>query len=330
MSDTFPTEGDFRGKHLVVTGGGSGIGAAVAIAAAERGAEVLVVGRRSGPLAETAETASGSAGRIVALPTDVTSADAVARVVERCRQLWTADSRCQVDGLVNAAGVARIGRTEDLTDEEFGAVLEINLTGSFRMSREIGKLMLASGRGSIVNIGSLTSVGGFPGRTAYAVSKHGVIGLTKALAAEWGASGIRVNAVVPGFVRTPMTDAAGRSGLLDFDAISRRTPLGRRGEPEEMVGPILFLLSEAASFVTGTSLVADGGWTAYVGPESSFAAARLAAERDLPGPERSASPGSGRASGTDEPWGQVRATHPTTESTLPVSRYPPARNGFDE
>jgi NAD(P)-dependent dehydrogenase (short-subunit alcohol dehydrogenase family) len=266
---------DLRGAHVVVTGGGTGIGAAVALGAAAAGADVLVVGRRTEPLEEVVAQSKGSAGRISALSGDVAVRATARAVVDHCADLWPGDPNGpRVDGLVNAAGVARIGPAEDLTDDEFAEVLEINLMGSFRMSREVGRLMLDAGRGSIVNIGSLTSIGGFPGRAAYAVSKHGVIGLTKALASEWGASGVRVNAVSPGFVRTPMTDSAGRRGLLDFDAIARRTPLRRRASTTEMVGPILFLLSDAASFVSGTELVADGGWTSYVGPENPFADAR--------------------------------------------------------
>jgi 3-oxoacyl-[acyl-carrier protein] reductase len=102
------------------------------------------------------------------------------------------------------------------------------------------------------------------------VSKHGVIGLTKALAAEWGSRGVRVNALIPGFVRTPMTEAAVARGVLDLDSIEAGTPAGRRAEPEEIVGPALFLLSDAAGFVTGDCLVADGGWTAYLGPVNRF------------------------------------------------------------
>ena len=238
-----------------------------------------MVGRRADALREIADAAPE--GRINTFPIDIGSATAGVEIVAHCRQLWTDATGFRIDGLVNAAGIARVGPSEELTDEQFEEVIGTNLTGSFRMSRDIGRVMLAAGRGSIVNIGSLTSIGGFAGRTAYAVSKHGVIGLTKALAAEWGASGVRVNAVSPGFVRTPMTDSAGRRGLLDFDLIESRTPLGRRADPNEMVGPILFLLSDAASFVTGVELIADGGWTAQVGPQNSFGARRMATEQDI-------------------------------------------------
>lgn len=252
---------DLAGKRIVVTGGGSGIGRSAALAAVAAGADVLVAGRREDMLAETCELGSAGAGTIKAHPVDVTDFDSVRSLVDTTVRRWP-----RVDGLINCAGVTLIGRAEELDDAALHRLLDINVAGSFRTSREFGGAMLERGSGSIVNIGSLTSVGGFPGRAAYTISKHAVVGLTKALAAEWGSRGVRVNAVVPGFVRTPMTEAAVARGVLDLAGIERRTPLGRRAEPSEMDGPVLFLLSDAASFVTGECLVADGGWTAYVGP----------------------------------------------------------------
>ena len=257
------------GSALLVTGGGTGIGRAVALAAARAGAEVTISGRRREVLDDTARAAAESGVALDVVTADVCDSASVTRLVTS-----VLDRRGRLDGVVNAAGIARFGPSEDLTDEEFSHVLDVNLVGAFRVSRAAGRAMLAAGRGSIVHIGSLTSLGGFAGRTAYTVSKHGVIGLTRTLAAEWGASGVRVNAVAPGFVRTPMTDLAIDRGVLDLAAIERRTPLGRRAEPAEMVGPVLFLLSDAASYVNGACLVADGGWTASVGPPSGFAAAR--------------------------------------------------------
>jgi 3-oxoacyl-[acyl-carrier protein] reductase len=255
-----------RGKHIIITGGGSGIGRAIALGAAAAGAQVAVAGRRADALRETRALAGARAGSVLARVADVTDPASIGDLAAECHRMWG-----RIDGLVNSAGIAQIGHAEQLADEDFEQVLAVNVTGSFRAARDVGRRMIADGGGSILNIGSLTSVGGFPGRAAYAVSKHAVIGLTKALAAEWGSRGVRVNALIPGFVRTPMTDAAVRRGLLDLAAITERTPLGRRAEPGEMVGPALFLLSDAAQFVTGECLVADGGWTAYVGPVSEFA-----------------------------------------------------------
>lgn len=265
-----------RGKHIIITGGGSGIGRAIALGALAAGAQVAVAGRRADALCETRELAGEHAGSVMARVADVTDAASIRDLAAACHRRWG-----RIDGLVNSAGIAQIGHAEQLADEEFQHVLAVNVTGSFRAARDVGRRMLADGGGSILNIGSLTSVGGFPGRAAYAVSKHAVIGLTKALAAEWGSRGVRVNALIPGFVRTPMTDNAVRRGLLDLAAITERTPLGRRAEPGEMVGPALFLLSDAAQFVTGECLVADGGWTACVGPVSDFA-------REPPGQARQA------------------------------------------
>lgn len=256
---------ELAAKHILITGGGSGIGRAVALGAARAGADVVVAGRRADALEQTRALAGDSAGRISTCPTDVTDPDSVRALVRYCDNRWP-----RIDGLVNCAGSTLIGHAEQLTDAELVDILDLNVVGSFRMCREVGRCMLADRGGSIVNIGSLTSVGGFPGRAAYTVSKHAVIGLTKALAAEWGSRGVRVNALVPGFVRTPMTDAAVARGVLDLAGIVARTPAGRRAEPEEMVGPVLFLLSDAASFVTGDCLVADGGWTAYVGPVNEY------------------------------------------------------------
>ncbi|MFC6083579.1 SDR family NAD(P)-dependent oxidoreductase [Sphaerisporangium aureirubrum] len=257
------------GSSLLVTGGGTGIGRAVALAAARHGARVTISGRRRDVLDDTARCAAADGLDVHAEVADVTDSASVDDLVAS-----VAARQGGLDGVVNAAGVARFGPSEDVTDEDFLHVIDVNLVGAFRVSRAAGRVMLPAGRGSIVHIGSLTSLGGFAGRTAYGVSKHGVIGLTRTLAAEWGATGVRVNAVAPGFVRTPMTDRAISRGVLNLDDIERRTPLARRAEPEEMTGPVLFLLSDTASFVNGDCLVADGGWTASVGPPTGFADAR--------------------------------------------------------
>jgi NAD(P)-dependent dehydrogenase (short-subunit alcohol dehydrogenase family) len=261
--------GGLTGSVLLVTGGGTGIGRAVALAGSRSGAHVTISGRRREVLEDAARAAHAEGLELNIEVADVTSSASVAELVES-----VVACHDRLDGVVNAAGIARSGPSEDVADEEFLHVLDVNLVGAFRVSRAAGRVMLAHGGGSIVHIGSLTSVGGFAGRAAYSVSKHGVVGLTRTLAAEWGASGVRVNTVAPGFVRTPMTDSAIERGVLDLEAIERRTPLGRRAEPEEMVGPILFLLSDAASYVSGSCLVVDGGWTASVGPPTDFAATR--------------------------------------------------------
>lgn len=265
---------EFSGANVLVTGGGTGIGRAVALALARRGAHVTVAGRRADALKDTCRIARLEELDVVGETVDVTETGSVSALVNSF-----VARRGKVDGLVNAAGVASNGPTESVSDEDFLKVLDINLAGAFRLSREVGTVMLAASSGSIVHVGSLTSVSGFAGRAAYSASKHGILGLVRSLAAEWGGSGVRVNAVAPGFVRTPMTDRAIDSGALDLAEIEHRTPLGRRAEPEEVVGPVLFLLSpSAAGFVTGACLMVDGGWTASVGLHSDLAAPRGVAD----------------------------------------------------
>jgi NAD(P)-dependent dehydrogenase (short-subunit alcohol dehydrogenase family) len=166
--------------------------------------------------------------------------------------------------------VHSLARSLELDDDELTAVVETNLIGAFRIAREAGRAMLDDGGGSIVTIASLASLGGFPGRAAYGISKAGVVSLTQTLGVEWADRGVRVNALVPGFIHTPMSDSLVERGALDLEALERRTPMGRRAEPEEMVGPAVFLLSDAASFVTGQCLVADGGWSAWMSPIDEY------------------------------------------------------------
>ncbi len=255
-------------RDVLVVGGGSGIGRAVALALAGEGARVTVAGRRQEELARTCELARSDLAEveIATQVLDVTDAVSLQRAVGS-----VLDRHGKLDGLVNASGVSGIGPAELVGDDEFARVLDVNLIGAFRLSREVGGAMLDAGSGSIVHLGSLTSTAGFAHRVAYSASKHGLIGLVRTLAIEWASRGVRVNAVCPGFVRTPMTDRAIGVGALEVAEIEARTPMGRRAEPQEMVGPVLFLLSPAASFVTGSCVTADGGWTASIGLSAAAA-----------------------------------------------------------
>ena len=250
------------GRKALVTGAGSGIGRAIALGLGEAGADIALSGRRPDPLAEVAEELSG---RGVAIPADVSDGERVVELISRARQELGG-----LDALVHAAGVHSLTRSAELGDDELDSVVETNLIGAFRVVREAGKAMLAGGGGAIVTIASLASLGGFPGRAAYALSKAGVVSLTQTLGVEWADRGVRVNALVPGFIHTPMSDSLVERGALDLEALERRTPMGRRAEPEEMVGPTVFLLSDAASFVTGQCLVADGGWSAWLSPVDEY------------------------------------------------------------
>jgi NAD(P)-dependent dehydrogenase (short-subunit alcohol dehydrogenase family) len=251
---------------IVVTGGGTGIGRAIALGAAETGARVVIAGRRPEPLDEVAQAAVATPGEISAVSADVAEDAQVSDLFEEAgRRLG------RITGLVNAAGTLSVAPSAELSVAEFQRILDVNLTGAFRVSRVAASHMASAGGGSIVHIASLTSFGAFPRRLAYGVSKAGVVALVKTLAVEWARLGIRVNALAPGFVRTPISDSLVERGVLDLDQLEARTPLGRRAEPSEIVGPALFLLSDAAAFVTGECLVADGGWRAWVGPVEELA-----------------------------------------------------------
>jgi NAD(P)-dependent dehydrogenase (short-subunit alcohol dehydrogenase family) len=253
------------GRRALVTGAGSGIGRAIAIGLGEAGAGVVLAGRRREPLEAVAaelETAGASAA---AVPTDVRSEEEVRALIAAANEHLGG-----IDAVVHAAGVHSLVRSAELDDEELVSVLESNLVGAFRVVREAGRAMLDGNGGAVVTIASLGAIGAFPGRIAYGISKAGVVAMTQTLGVEWADRGVRVNAVIPGFIRTPISDRLVEQGALDLEALKRRTPVGRRGEPEEMVGPAVFLLSDAAGFITGQCLVADGGWSAWLGPTDAY------------------------------------------------------------
>ena len=184
----------------------------------------------------------------------------------------------RIDALVNNAGIAEQNApTLEQTAEGFDRVLAVTLRGTFLVTQAVLATMLKQqrdtrgNRGAIVNLASVASLVGIPGRNAYSAAKAGVVGMTRALACEWAREGIRVNAVAPGYVRTAMVADLVQRGLVDGHAIASRTPLGRMAEPEEIADVITFLASPASSYVTGSVLSADGGWTAFGAPTSALA-----------------------------------------------------------
>ena len=168
----------------------------------------------------------------------------------------------RIDILLNNAGVSVNKPSLELTVDEWRRGIDINLNGSFICAQAAARRMVEQSSGVIVNIASMYGVVAAPQRAAYCASKAGVVALTKTLAVEWAAYGIRVNAIGPGYTLTALVEELGKDGRLDLDALRRRTPLGRLGTPEEIAQLALFLASDRAAFVTGHTLVADGGWTA--------------------------------------------------------------------
>ncbi|MFG3690232.1 SDR family NAD(P)-dependent oxidoreductase [Micromonospora sp. NPDC047740] len=255
--DQLPSwERSLADKVVWVTGAGRGLGRAIAAAVGRSGARLAVTARSAEQLATLGAELSDYPGEVRPFTADVSDAAAVREVAERIAEEWGT-----LDVLVNMAGISpTVVRSENLSDAAWHDVIDVNLSGTFYCCREAGRLMIASGGGSIVNVSSVHGSVGVPRMCAYAASKGGVEMLTKALAVEWADRGVRVNCLAPGYFRTAMTEPylASSQGAKVRAAI----PLGRVGETEELVGAALFLASDASSYVTGTTLLVDGGWTA--------------------------------------------------------------------
>jgi NAD(P)-dependent dehydrogenase (short-subunit alcohol dehydrogenase family) len=245
--DTFGLEG----RVVIITGASSGLGAAVAVAVAHAGADVVIGARRWEMLEVTAAAVEGIGRRAVVVPTDVTLVEDCQRLVQRATETFG-----RVDGLVNNAGAATAVPALQETPEQFRALLDLNLMGAYWTAQAAAAAMTSGG--SIVNVSSIIGLTSaeLP-QAAYATSKAGLLGLTRDLAAQWsGRRSIRVNALAPGFFESEMTDVC-RPGYLE--GLAARTPLGRIGRPEEIASVVVFLLSDAASFMTGSTVVVDGG-----------------------------------------------------------------------
>jgi NAD(P)-dependent dehydrogenase (short-subunit alcohol dehydrogenase family) len=250
-----PTTPSFRldGRRALVTGAGRGIGAAAAVALADAGAAVTLVSRSAQELQAVAVELRARGGRAEVLPLDVTDAAAVVREV---------GARAPFDILVNSAGTNRPALLADTRDEDLDAVLNLNVRATFFVCREVARGMVAAGRGgAIVTISSQMGHVGGPRRSVYCATKHAMEGMSKALAWELGPHGIRVNTLCPTFIETAMTaPMLAEPGFRDY--VCSRIALGRIGQPQDVMGAVVFLCSDAAALVTGSALMVDGGWTA--------------------------------------------------------------------
>ena len=250
---------DLTGKVAAVIGGGSGIGEAVAIGAAEAGATVACLDVNAEAAAAVAEKARAAGGRCDPGALDIRDADAVARTFDDIQNLYGS-----FDIVICTPSINVRKRIVDYADQELDRVLELNLKGNFNVVRAAGRIMTAERRGSIVLFSSIRSLSVEPGQSVYAVTKAGIVQLARGAACEFGPFGVRVNAVGPGVIDTPLTSPI-RNNPAWFNAYCAKSVFNRWGTAEEMVGPTLFLASDAASFVTGTILYADGGWLAQDG-----------------------------------------------------------------
>ena len=245
---------DFEGKVALITGAGTGMGAATAELLAERGARVALIGRREQPLREVEARIRAAGGQALVVPTDVGDAAAMAAAVAK-----TLGSFGGLHHAVNNAGVASEHfDLPDLPVDIWDRTLQVNLSAHFYALRVELPAIAKSGGGSVVNVSSVYGDRGLPFRSAYSASKHGIRGLTRSVARDWAARNIRINELQPGVIDTPMTNEQGKPG--EADAIVKTIPAQRLGQPREIATAIAFLLSDEASYITGAHLAVDGGF----------------------------------------------------------------------
>lgn len=243
-------------RTAVISGAADGIGWAMAQLFAENGYHVLLAdldGEKA--IARARSLGAGHLGAAI----DVTSAADAAAVAELADRHFE-----RIDVLVNNAGIAdRHLPTLEQDMEHFGRVLDVHLKGTFLMSRVFGARMIAGGGGAIVNIGSIAGTSGMPRRNAYGAAKAGIVSMTRAMACEWARDGVRINAIIPGYVETALVRALIEEKKIDVEKLRRRIPLAQLAQPRDIAEAALFLASKQARYITGTTLAVDGGWSAF-------------------------------------------------------------------
>ncbi len=249
---------DLSSKVAIVTGSGRGLGSAMARGLGTAGAAVVTCSRTLAEAEKTAAQIRDAGGRAIAVHTDTCDRASVENLVASAVGEFG-----HLDVLVNNAGIDRIEPAEDVSDEHLLTVAQTNLVGYFHCAQAAGRHMLAHGGGSIINISSIAGQVGIAGLTSYSVSKGGVDQMTRVMAVEWATRGVRVNAIAPGYFENIMVGADHEHDRPDKQQqVLTFTPMARRGHPDELIGPVVFLASDAASYVTGAVLYVDGGYTA--------------------------------------------------------------------
>lgn len=244
---------DIGGRVILVAGGAGGLGAPMAKALVQRGARLLIADIDERAAAAIAKEIGGEARATAIEVTDAASCEAAVRLAV---STWG-----RLDGLMNATGIYRVGRVlDELDDEAWDLTIDVNVTGAFRLARAAGRVMVEQRAGSIVTLASVSSLVANPRYAAYAASKAAVANLTRVLALEWASAGVRVNAIGPAVIPTPLSKSI-IGDRQSREAALARIPLGRFGTPEDLIGAAVFLLSPASAFVTGQILYVDGGRT---------------------------------------------------------------------
>jgi 3-oxoacyl-[acyl-carrier protein] reductase len=245
------------GRVAIVTGSSSGIGRAIAGELARRGMSVVVTSRSPERAQATAAAIEQEGGTALGLAAELTEPHAPGALVERSLEAFGC-----LDALVNNAGAGQVAASETLALADWQRIIDLDLSAPFRCAQAAARPMLAAGRGVIVNVSSLLGHLGLARRAAYGAAKHGLEGLTKTLAVEWARRGVRVVSVAPAYVATELLAGTSKAGGFTLEEVAHRTPLGRLAEPEEVARVVAFLVSDDASYVTGSSVLVDGGWVA--------------------------------------------------------------------
>jgi NAD(P)-dependent dehydrogenase (short-subunit alcohol dehydrogenase family) len=249
---------DVSEKVVIVTGGGAGLGKEIARAFVQRGSYIVIVGRRESALEETMEEFGGDKEQILTVKADVTKRDEVDSMTDKVLRKFG-----RADVLINNAGVNIVKPFLELTETEWDTVIDTSLKGLFNCCQAIGRGMVEKRSGTVINMTSVFGLVGLTNISHYVTSRGGIVQFTKALAIEWGRKNIRVNAIAPSYIRAGQGFSIIESDPNILQMNLRNIPMRRGGEPNEVATTAIFLASEAASFITGTTILVDGGWTAW-------------------------------------------------------------------